>query len=76
MQVSSINENTSTVKSLFIRYANTFMSNPREIDSDIIEKSFKNNSDAEKNKPLGIETLTTFSIYPKQVINGKTVITA
>ena len=72
MKVSAISQNQSR-RNLFIEYANSFM-------------NFKANNDAEESvtkldiepvkktgKNMGIETLT---IFPKQVIDGKTIITA
>ena len=73
MEVSSINANNSR-RNMFIKYANSFMSNPTQTPEDVAEKTqatVPNN-----NKSMGIETLTTFSIFPKQVVNGKTIITA
>lgn len=57
-------------KNVFIRYANSFMSMPENINPA--------NKALAANKPtkMGIETLENFSIYPKEVIEGKTVITA
>ena len=74
MNISAISEcNPTSRKNLFIKYANQFM-------------NFKANSDEENTiskpeiepvkklgKTMGIETLT---IFPKQVIDGKTIITA
>ncbi len=69
MNVSSINSNR---RNLFIQYANSFMSAPTEEQGKILETP----EEKEENKIKGIETLTTFSIYPKQVVNGRTIITA
>ena len=53
------------------------MSNPTQDPSEIVEKTQKTVSQGNKvNKSMGIETLTTFSIFPKQVVGGKTIITA
>ena len=76
MQVSSISE-ASARKNLFIKYANSFMSNPTEDTEAAVEKTKKDVPEPEvDSKSKGIETLTTFSIFPKQVINGQTIITA
>lgn len=69
MNVSSINSNR---RNLFIQYANSFMSAPTEEQGKILETP----EEKEENKIKGIETLTSFSIYPKQVVNGRTIITA
>ena len=72
MNVSSINE-SNVRRNSFIAYANSFMSTPSKDSDEIVEKP----SDIEnKDKSKGIETLETFSIFPKQVINGKMIITA
>ena len=71
-----INEENSR-RNTFIKYANSFMSNPTQNTSEIVEKTKKTiPAEGEGNKSMGIETLTTFSIFPKQVVNGKTIITA
>jgi hypothetical protein len=51
------------------------MSSPNEEQNKIIENPV-NPEDDKSNKQKGIETLTTFTIFPKQVVNGRTVITA
>ncbi|MBR6127466.1 hypothetical protein IKQ21_07260 [bacterium] len=72
MKVSSINE-TNARRNAFIAYANSFMSTPSMDSDEIVEKA----SDIDKeNKSKGLETLETFTIFPKQVVNGKTIITA
>ena len=73
MEVSSINANNLR-KNMFIKYANSFMSNPTQTPEEVAEKT--QTTILQNNKSMGIETLTTFSIYPKQVVNGKTIITA
>ncbi len=75
MNVSSISQNDSFTprRNLFIRYANSFMSMANG-NSEAVEKAQKANpEDSKLNKIKGIETLT---IFPKQVIDGKTIITA
>ena len=75
MKVSAITkisaEETCQRKNMFIRYANSFMSLPENINA--FDKAIKAN-----NKPakMGIETLENSSIFPKEVIEGKTIITA
>ena len=73
MKVSSINESNSFARrNMFIEYANRYMNGNCE---ETAENPIKTeNKKLEKSK--GIETLTTFSIFPKQVVNGKTIITA
>lgn len=72
MHVSSI---TDSRKNLFIRYANHFMGLNNNEDGESTIKAPTPESSIEK-KSMGIETLTTYSIFPKQVVNGKTIITA
>ena len=75
MNVSSISQNDSFTprRNLFIRYANSFMSMANS-NSEAVEKAQKANpEDSKLNKIKGIETLT---IFPKQVIDGKTISTA
>ena len=74
MNVSLVNDSESR-KNMFIKYANSFMSNPAPTPEEIAEKA-QTTVPQSNNKSMGIETLTTFSIYPKQVVNGKTIITA
>ena len=58
-------------RNLFIRLSN-MMSTPEQ--ESPIEKAFvMNNSKMGK---MGIENLEEFTIYPKEVIDGKTIITA
>ncbi len=77
MNVSSISqsENCRPRRNLFIRYSNSFMS-MANTNSEAVEKAQKANptpEDSKLNKIKGIETLT---IFPKQVIDGRTIITA
>lgn len=75
MKVSAITkisaDETCQRKNMFIRYANSFMSSPEGIDP--ATKALKAN-----NKPakMGIETLENFTIFPKEVVGDKTIITA
>jgi len=72
MQVSSI-ASTQSRKNLFIQYANSFMN--FRAGNEGIEPVSKPDTEPVKStdKIKGIETLT---IFPKQVIDGKTIITA
>ena len=76
MNVSSIslNDNCKPRRNMFIKYSNSFMSMMNG-GNEAIEKAQKVNPVTEKklDKSMGIETLT---IFPKQVIDGKTIITA
>lgn len=71
MKVSAISQ-VSLDKNLrrnsFIRFSNSFMSSPE--GNDPVEQT------KEKTAKLGIENLQEFTVFPKEVINGKTVITA
>ena len=72
MQVSAISSNQSR-RNLFIEYANSFMnfkSNP-ESEESVTKPEIE--PVKKTGKKMGIETLT---IFPKQVIDGKTIITA
>ena len=78
MNISSIsvNDNCKPRRNFFIRYSNSFMSMANG-GSEAVEKAQKANMPAfdekKADKTNGIETLT---IFPKQVIDGKTIITA
>lgn len=71
---ASLGKNNVPRKNLFIKYSNSFMSTMNRT-GEAIEKTQKiNPADNKKlDKSKGIETLT---IFPKQVIDGKTIITA
>ena len=73
MNISSLTDTTS-VRNSFIKYANSFM-NFKANQEDEPENNSTNPINQEKklDKKMGIETLT---IFPKQVIDGKTIITA
>jgi hypothetical protein len=75
MNVSSIQASESSVRrNLFIKYANSFMSNPDENTASPVDKASEANPELSRlNKSMGIETLT---IFPKQIVDGKMVITA
>ncbi len=74
MNISSINlgENCNPRRNMFIKYANSFMSMASG-KNEAAEKAFKANPEKKIDKSMGIETLT---IFPKEVIDGKTIITA
>ena len=76
MEISAINaissEECRPRRNLFIQLSNSFMSTP-EIESPV-EKALGANK--QKTQKLGIENLQEFTIFPKEVIDGKTVITA
>ena len=74
MNISSIsmNEDCRPRRNLFIKYSNSFMSMPKGEESPV-EKAKLLGSENKIDKVKGIETLT---IFPKQVIDGKTIITA
>ena len=76
MNVSSIslNDNCKPRRNMFIKYSNSFMSMMNG-GNEAIEKAQKVNpvTDKKLDKSMGIETLT---IFPKLVIDGKTIITA
>ena len=73
MKVSaiSLSEDSSPRRNLFIRFSNSFMSVP-EVENPV-EKA--NNLNISKTK-MGIENLEEFTIFPKEIIEGRTVITA
>ena len=75
MNVSSVSlNNTNPRRNLFIKYSNSFMPLMNG-NGEAIEKAQKANTNIDKklDKSMGIETLT---IFPKQVVDGKTIITA
>ncbi len=76
MSISAITfgENCTPRKNMFIKYANSFMSMTNG-NGEAIEKAQKVNpiNDKKLDKSMGLETLT---IFPKQVVDGKTIITA
>ena len=70
MKVSAITAISSDEprRNMFIRFSNSFMSTP-EVE-DPVEKA---NSRPSK---MGIENLEEFTIFPKEVKDGRTIITA
>ena len=78
MNVSSISTNSNPIRrNLFIQYANSFfggnvISGNEESDGEISPMP-PTKPDKKIDKSKGIETLT---IFPKEIIDGKTIITA
>ena len=70
MHISSISSNR---KDLFIKYANQFMNFRANQEGDTTVTKPDTEPVKKIDKSMGIETLT---IFPKQVIDGKTIITA
>lgn len=71
MKISTFSQDKSK-RNLFIQYANSFMN----FDNNSIENNeslFSNPMVQKQDKAMGIETL---SIFPKEIIDGKTIITA
>ena len=80
MKVSAISnisaDDTCQRKNMFIRYSNSFMSMPENVNP--VNKAFETRVQKTENKntKMGIETLEHFTIFPKEVVEGKTIITA
>ena len=70
MKVSAISQISSNEqrRNMFIRFSNSFMSSP-EIENPV-EKA---NQRPEK---MGLENLEEFTIFPKEIKDGRMVITA
>lgn len=79
MNVSSISmsDNCKPRRNMFIQYSNSFMSFMNN-GNEAIEKAQKANPIEAPEKPIkmGIENLQEFTIFPKEVVDGKTIITA
>lgn len=74
MKVSAISEipaEESFRRNTFIRLSNKYMSVP-ETPNPVEQAKIA----SEKPAKLGIENLQEFTIFPRQIIDGKTVITA
>ena len=73
MKVSAISQSSSEEckprRNAFISYSNSFMSIP-------FEEAEKTNQVNPSCKKMGIEELQNSSIFPKEIIGGKTVIIA
>ena len=76
MNVSSITagENSGLRRNLFIKYSNSFMSVASGTE-EAVEKAQKANPLPNNNKIDKIKGIETLTIFPKQVIDGKTIIT-
>ena len=70
MKVSAISQISSDEqrKDMFIRFSNSFMSSP-EIENPIEKTN-------QRPAKMGIENLEEFTIFPKEVKDGKMIITA
>lgn len=81
MKISAISqnsaENCNPRRNLFIRYSNSFMSMPN-VEENPAAKAMKANPIEVPEKPakMGIENLQEFTIFPKEIVDGKTIITA
>ena len=74
MKVSAITEipgEEGFRRNNFIRLSNKFMSNP-EVPNPIEQTQ----ATGKKPAKLGIENLQEFTIFPRQVIDGKMIVTA
>ena len=73
MNISAVSSTEQGLRrNLFIKYANSFMAAPNDGAAQSEEPKLIQN-DKKTDKTMGIETLT---IFPKEVINGKTTIIA
>ena len=73
MNVSSIQSSENSRVNMFIKYSNSFMS-MQNSNEQSVEKAVKIKSAADKaHEKMGIETLT---IFPKEIVDGKMIITA
>ena len=78
MKISAISQdkNNNQRRNLFIQFSNSFMATPdAETPVEKINKIAKHSIE-NKSAKLGIENLQEFTIFPKQVVDGKTIITA
>ena len=73
MKVSAISQVPSEElgRNSFIRFSNSFMSSPSAENPDGQESE-----EGIKHTKLGIENLQEFTIFPREVIDGRTVIKA
>ena len=69
--VSQVSSDENLNRNSFIRFSNSFMSAPEGPDS--VEQSGELNK---KSAKLGIENLQEFTIFPREVIDGRTIIKA
>ena len=68
----SLSEDCKPRRNSFISYMNSFMSMPEK--ENVFAKA--NNANNQKVQKMGIETLEEFTIFPKEIVDGKIVITA
>lgn len=75
MKVSAVSEIPAEEqyqkRNMFIKMSNSFMSSP-EVENPVEKPA----EAGKKSAKLGIENLQEFTIFPRQVIDGRTVITA
>ena len=80
MKVSAVSQTSADEgrqrRNLFIRYSNSFMSVPENENPFTRAVAANADSSVGKSKKLGIENLQEFTIFPKEVVDGQTVITA
>ena len=69
--ISQVSMDNNHSRNAFIRFSNSFMSAPE--GSNPVEQA---NAVNKKPAKLGIENLQEFTIFPREVVDGKTVITA
>lgn len=73
MKISAISQNPTDEdlrRSMFMRFSNSFMSAPE--GSNPVEQA----NEVKKTARMGIENIQELTVFPKQVIDGKTIITA
>ena len=77
MEISAISSTNSEInnhrRNSFIQFSNSFMSMPKNINP--IEKALGVNMNSKKAK-MGLENLEEFTIFPKEIVNGKSTIIA
>ncbi len=66
--ISKVSSDEDSRRNLFITFSNSYMSAP------VIENPVEQTS--KRPAKMGIENLEEFTIYPKEVKDGRTVITA
>ena len=78
MEVSAISKiSQGNRRNLFIRYSNSFMSVPQNVNPYAKANEANIVSNASKvDKKMGLETLENFTIFPKEVVDGRTIIKA
>ena len=79
MEISAISRiaNSGNRRNLFIRYSNSFMSSPEGVNPFVKANESNLLSNVSKtNKKMGIENLEEFTIFPKEVVDGRTIIQA